>query len=317
MTEDWLTNHRHDFDVLHVHFGLESFSPVELGAALDAAHRGGHPVVHTVHDLDNPQLDAQPHHRSLLDVIVPAADRLVTLTAPAAAQIARRWDRGSTVLAHPTLLTALPAAVDGGASVDDGDDDDDGDTVRVGIHLRDLRPNIDAEGAVRAADRAARQLADEGRAVRIEVLMNERVRDDRAAQRVLAAAEASPFVHLRRTPRLSDAAIEAWLRGLDLFVLPYRHGTHSGWVELCFDLGVRVAGTDVGHFGAQHPADFTAVDLEDARTLADAVRGTVRTSEAERDAVIRARHRERLVERDAVRDAHTALYASALAEVSA
>ncbi|MCK2030658.1 hypothetical protein [Microbacterium galbinum] len=308
MTPAWIDDNADAFDVLHVHFGLESFSPAELSAALDAARRAGRAVVYTVHDLDNPQLEAQGHHRALLDVIVPAADRLLTLTVPAASEIEHRWGRASTVLPHPTLLTGIPSA-SAAAS------DSLADVVRVGMHLRDLRPNIDAERAVRAAVRAVRLLGDH-RAVHVDVLLNERVRDEATAVRIAAAIDA-PRVDLRRTPRLSDAGIEQWLRGLDVFVLPYRHGTHSGWVELCHDLGVRVAGTDVGHVGAQHPAGFSVIDLDDPLTLADAVRNTPLTRGDEREALLRTRRRERLAERDGVRAAHAALYASAIAEVSA
>ena len=56
LTSQWLASHGADFDVLHVHFGLESFSPGELREALETAHRVGRPIVYTVHDLENPQL---------------------------------------------------------------------------------------------------------------------------------------------------------------------------------------------------------------------------------------------------------------------
>lgn len=307
LTAEWLAAQAADYDVLHVHFGLESFSPEELRAALDAARAAGRPVIYTVHDLDNPQLVDQEPYLALLDVIVPAADHLLTLTPRTAAEIERRWGRRSRVLAHPTLLehaVASPGARD--------------EVIRVGIHLRDLRPNIDAERAVRAAVDAVALLTDEDLAVEVDVLMNERVRSDETAARVIAAAEAHPSVHVRRTPHLSDAEIEEWLVGLDLFVLPYHHGTHSGWVELCYDLGVRVAGTDVGHIRAQHPSDFTAVDLGDARTLADAVRQVSDAGDAaERPALIERRRLERRSERSSVRAAHAELYAAACAGVLA
>lgn len=308
MTPEWITVNADAFDVLHVHFGLESFSPAEVRAALDAARRAGRPVVYSVHDLDNPQLDSQSHHRALLDVVVPTADRLLTLTASAAAEIRHRWGRDSTVLPHPTLLSGIPETGEESGAPDD--------VVRVGMHLRDLRPNIDAERAVHAAARAARQLEADGRTVHVDVLMNERVRDEATALRVVDAADA-PHIGLRRTPRLTDAGIEQWLRGLDVFVLPYRHGTHSGWVELCHDLGVRVAGTGVGHFGTQHPTEFSVIDLDEPRTLADAVRSATPVRGAARETLLRVRRRERLAERDAVRAAHTALYSSILEEVPA
>ncbi|WP_144876127.1 glycosyltransferase [Microbacterium sp. 1.5R] len=314
MTAPWLSGHATEYDLLHVHFGLESFSPDELGAGLDAARQAGRPVVFTVHDLDNPQIVDQEPYRALLDVIVPAADRLVTLTSSAADEVERRWGRQALVLAHPTLLDETSA--DASASPRGHEDDD---AVRVGIHLRDLRPNIDAEAAVQVAVEAASLLADLDRPVEFEVLLNERVRDDLAAERVIAAADGHPAVRVRRTAYLDDAQIEDWLDGLDLFVLPYRHGTHSGWVELCYDLGVRVAGTDVGHIRSQHPSEFRVIDLRDARTLADAVTwaGDARHPSSVGVDHLATRRAERRDERQAVRDAHVRLYTDAVAEVSA
>ncbi|KJQ52627.1 hypothetical protein RS85_03520 [Microbacterium sp. SA39] len=307
LTAEWLVAHEADYDVLHVHFGLESFSPDELQGALDAARRVGRPVVYTVHDLENPQLVDQQPYRALLDVIVPAADRLLTLTEGASAEIRQRWGRESQVLAHPTLLERVVATGRG-----------DAEAIRVGIHLRDLRPNIAAEHAIHAAVGAAALLVEAGIPVQFDVLMNERVRDEEAAARVLATAERHPAVRVRRTPHLTDAEIEEWLGGIDLFVLPYHHGTHSGWVELCYDLGVRVAGTDVGHIGAQHPDDFTAIDLDDAQTLADAVQLTAGTPRpSERAGVVEERRNARAAEREAVRAAHADVYAAVCAEVRA
>lgn len=309
MTARWLSENAAEYDLLHVHFGLESFTTDEVRAGLDAAREAGRPVVFTVHDLDNPQIVDQQPYRALLDVIVPAADRLITLTPSAASEIERRWRRSSVVLAHPTLLEQTaerrPVA--------------DVDTVRVGIHLRDLRPNIDAEGAVRAAVQAVQLLDAEGQAVEIEILMNDRVRDDRAAHRVMAAADGHAAVRVRRTPYLSDAQIAEWLGGLDLFVLPYLHGTHSGWVELCYDLGVRVAGTDVGHIRSQHPSEFRVIDLDDPRTLADAVTwaGDAREPASSAGDRLAIRHAQRREQRDAVREAHARLYSDALTGVPA
>ncbi|PCE15492.1 hypothetical protein AUC47_11375 [Microbacterium sp. SZ1] len=320
MTAPWLSENAAEYDVLHVHFGLESFSPDDLRAGLDAARRAGHPVVFTVHDLDNPQIVDQEPYRALLDVIVPAADRLVTLTPSAAAEIERRWGRESSVLAHPTLLDEAAAPERETEPDADADADADADdTVRVGIHLRDLRPNIDAESAVRAAVDAARMWEGAGRRVAVEVLLNERVRDDRLADRVVAAAAGQTAVRVRRTPYLDDAEIQAWLSGLDLFVLPYRHGTHSGWVELCYDLGVRVAGTDVGHIRSQHPSEFRVVDLGDPRTLADALTwaGDARHPSSVVGDHLANRRAERSEERRAVREAHARLYSDVIAGVPA
>ena len=53
-------------------------------------------------------------------------------------------------------------------------------------------------------------------------------------------------------------------------MLPYRFGTHSGWLEACFDLGTAVIAPSCGFYGQQHPCGvFTyTVDL----TLTGAIR---------------------------------------------
>ncbi|WJL96598.1 glycosyltransferase [Microbacterium sp. ET2] len=308
LTTAWLRANSENVDALHVHFGLESFSPAELGSALAAARDLELPVVYTVHDLENPQLRDQTAYGELLDIIVPGADHLITLTAGAGAEVAHRWGRECEIIPHPLLAGH---AGEGPARAPRGE------TVRVGMHLRDLRPNIDAAAAVRAAAEAAKSLEGGDAPVVIEILLNERVRDVDLAARLETVAAQHPSVHMRRTARLSDADIEAWLTGLDLFVLPYRHGTHSGWVELCFDLGVPVAGTAVGHVASQHPSSFRVIDLDDPATLAAAIRRSrVARQAADQPAARDTRHRARRHERDEVRAAHLALYRRAIAEVA-
>jgi len=54
MTPEWLAAHARDYDVLHVHFGLESFSPAQVRAGLDAAVavKGVHLVHAATADVD-------------------------------------------------------------------------------------------------------------------------------------------------------------------------------------------------------------------------------------------------------------------------
>lgn len=306
VTPAWIDAHAAEFDLLHVHFGLESFDADEIAAGLAAARRAGRPVVYTVHDIDNPQLIDQAPYRAILDTLVPAADRLVTLTDAAAEEIRRRWDRDSVVLPHPTLLTGEPEAV-----ADRSTGTDAASPIRVGVHLRDLRPNIEAVGAVTALTAAADRL---GEHVDVTILMNDRVRDAALAEQVVAAA--GDRIRITRVGRLSDADVERWIAQLDLFLLPYRHGTHSGWVELCWDLAVPVAGTPVGCVGAQHPSDFFAIDLERPATLVAAIDEARRRRAVGRADEVRRRRRSRLAERDVVRDAHTALYRAAWERVA-
>lgn len=51
---------------------------------------------------------------------------------------------------------------------------------------------------------------------------------------------------------MGDAELHQWAGGLDVLALPYRHGTHSGWLELCWDLGTSVLAPSVGHYAEQH-----------------------------------------------------------------
>lgn len=302
LTSAWLEAYGDDVDVLHVHFGLESFSADELRSALDTARRRGIPVVYTVHDLDNPQLTDQAPYRALLDVIIPTADRLLTLTAGTADEVHQRWGADARVLPHPTLLDTPPSPAP--RVQEDG-------PVRIGVHLRDLRPNIAAEEIVRDALAASELLASAGVPATIEILLNDRVRDDATATRIAAAADGHPHVDVRRTAYLPDQAVEEWISGLDLFVLPYHHGTHSGWVELCYDLGVRVAGTDVGHLREQHPDDFSPIVLGEPQTMVEAVRVAASTRASNDDRAERRERRraERIAERQSVRTAHADLYA--------
>lgn len=50
----------------------------------------------------------------------------------------------------------------------------------------------------------------------------------------------------------TDAELWDYLAALDLYVLPYRFGTHSGWLEACVDLGTGVLVPDIGCYSEQH-----------------------------------------------------------------
>jgi hypothetical protein len=60
----WITAHADQFDVMHVHFGVESLSSAALERGLLALRAVGRPLVYTVHDLTHPQLAAAAISRS-------------------------------------------------------------------------------------------------------------------------------------------------------------------------------------------------------------------------------------------------------------
>jgi glycosyltransferase involved in cell wall biosynthesis len=303
----WVAANRDRFDVMHVHFGTESYPEAHLRSLVRALRASGRPLVYTLHDLENPQLTDQARHLAHLDLLVPAADAVVTLTAGAAATIERRWGRTAEVVPHPHVL-ALDADIPIGER---------SDAVVVGAHLRDIRPGMDAVRAVATLLDAVDRLRAQGVPAVGRVQVNERVRDEAARDQVAALVAAHPAAELRRSERLSDAALARSLADLDAVVLPYRTGTHSGWVELCWDLGVPVAGPRVGHVGEQHPEDFAEFPAGDGDTLARAVRrliaGAPRPGSAGRAALVAGRRLRRIVSAGAVTAAHTAIYARVLA----
>jgi hypothetical protein len=69
----------------------------------------------------------------------------------------------------------------------------------------------------------------------------------------LAAAAGRGEIDLRVHDCFSDEELWSYLESLDVSVLPYRFGTHSGWLEACHDLGTAVIAPTCGYFGAQRP----------------------------------------------------------------
>ncbi|MCJ0701615.1 glycosyltransferase [Frigoribacterium faeni] len=310
----WIRAHADGADLLHIHFGTESFDVAHLVDAVDAAHAVGWPVVQTVHDLDHPQLaDAdQGRYVAQLDALLPRVDAVLTLTEGAAAEIARRWGVEAVVVPHPRLLgsdfTADTAPIGFAA-----------DGRVVGLHLKDLRPGVDGPGATTALVAALDLLRARGDAVTGEVRLHRSVRDSAARDEVRRLCAASDAVVLVEHDRLDDTALAAGLARLDACVLPYRHGTHSGWLELCWDLGVPVVAPDTGHYADQHddPTVASARFAADGSALADALDGVLRAGArpgtTHRRDIITARSAERdRVDRDVVR-AHLAVYRAALA----
>ena len=302
----WLEEHAAEIDLVHVHFGSESYTADELAATVETLRRLGLPLIYTVHDLENPQLSDQAAHRAALDTLVAGADELTTLTAATATEVERDHGRTSTVIPHPTLIEGEALPTGRGHSA-----------TRIGVHLRDLRPNIDGVGTTATLVRAVADLRARGTDVEAVVRLNENVRDAEAAASIEALTRNADGVTLARSARLDDDALAGWLADLDACVLPYGHGTHSGWAELCYDLAVPVLGTRVGHIAAQHPGDFHAfrvgdpVSLERAIVEAAAPGWSVPGTAARAAEVVR-RRAERLDERDRVRQAHVALYRRSL-----
>lgn len=239
----WVREHAGEFDLCHVHFGFDARSPEQLQALVDALRDSGRPLVYTVHDLSNPHHDDPTLHSAQLDVLVPAADALVTLTPGAAAEIRRRWGREARVVPHPhvaedaVLRRPRPRRAE----------------FVVGLHLKSLRANMDPVGVLEPLLEVVPSLP---RAVlrvdaHTDVMTPGFTRHDPALAALLRSAAEAGRLELHVHDFFDDEAFFAYLQAIDLSVLPYRFGTHSGWLEACYDVGTRVLAPDCGFYAEQ------------------------------------------------------------------
>jgi beta-1,4-mannosyltransferase len=311
-----------DFEVMHVHFGFDDRTPAqlrELVAALRARRRG---LVLTVHDLRNPHHADPALLRAQLDVLLPAADALVTLTDGAADEVLAAWGRRPTVLPHPhvvdlDVVRRVRAARDAARSAAGADTA----PPRVGVAVKDLRANTDV---LRLLPALAALSADGVRpVVSIHRSTHEHPRDDRAARLVAAldGARDAGTIELVVHEPLDDAALWSAVAGLDAMVLPYRFGTHSGWLEMCHDLGTSVVAPDTGHYAAQgadatYATDADAPDGEGADT-ASVVAAVHRALAARATGLPGLDADGRHAQRVAVAAAHDAVYRTVLRSVVA
>jgi hypothetical protein len=119
---------------------------------------------------------------------------------------------------------------------------------------------------------------------------------------------------------LTDDDLYRSVAALDACVLPYRHGTHSGWIELCFDLAVPVLAPMGGHWLDQHhePGAVMAFDPNSGESLAAAITAYIIDHAGEDRHTLRMqRRRQRQQEGLVIARAHLDVYQSALDRVAA
>lgn len=306
----WIRDNADAFDLMHVHFGMESLPEGRLEAALRELAAQRRPLVYTAHDLSNPQLTDQARHDADLDLLMQHATSLITLTDGAAEEIADRWNRDAAVIPHPEVV-----------QVDDGTPAGrSGGPYTVGVHLRDLRPSIDTVSAVQTLISGLIELRHTGVAAAGRVFVNDEVRDTDALAEVVQLVSDRPDCELVGRARVPDDELHREIADLDAAMLPYRHGTHSGWAELCWDLGVPVIGPEIGHMHEQHPDDYESYILGDARSLSRAVRAVLTTGtrpgSPERRELMEQRATARRAARSEIGRAHAEVYRRALASLA-
>jgi hypothetical protein len=299
----WVSDNHERFDVFHVHFGFDAIGPEVLTDVVQELKMHHKPLVYTVHDLRNPHHPEPEAHAGQQDVLVAAADELVTLTPGAAQIIWRRWERHARVLPHPHVLDRdrieRPRVR--------------ADRFIVGLHAKSLRANMDPLPVVAALATIVSGLPN----ARLQIDVHDEIFDPDNhwfAPEVGAALvdyRDHPQVDVRVHPYFSDDELWEYLASLTVSVLPYRFGTHSGWLEACFDLGTAVISPSCGFYHQQRPCGVFQFDegAFDEPSLYRAVNEAYLRWVA-REPAPRATWTERLAERRELARAHRHIYQS-------
>ncbi|SMQ71821.1 glycosyltransferase family 1 protein [Agreia sp. VKM Ac-1783] len=303
---EWVREHADDFDIFHLQFGFDARTPDQLRELVAELRRQGKPLVYTVHDLRNPHHHSPAEHDAQLDVLVPAADAVITLTDGAAYEIKRRWARRAIVLPHPHVVDFETMRRVQHDRLDARPDSGDGE-FRIGLHLKSLRANMNPVPVVGALLDTIDGLP--GAVLQIDghrdLLEPTGLRYDEGLADLLREAAEAGRIDLRIHDYFDDAHLWQYLASLDLSVLPYRFGTHSGWLEACRDLGTAVLAPTCGYYRDQAPVMLYLHD--DDGLDADSLGCAVARAYYDRPSFsITVDERRR--QRDAVSDAHAALY---------
>lgn len=298
---EWLQSHHHEFDVFHLHFGFDALTPEEMEQFTQLLQHYEKPLVYTVHDLRNPHQRDSAAHRAVLDRLVPAADALITLTPGARDEIHQRWDREAVVLPHPHVVPRAWMTRPRPRT----------EHFVIGLHAKSLRASMDP---LPVLDALRRSLDAWPEAV-LQVDVHDEIFDPASywyapevGQRILDL-EGAPQVDVRVHPYFSDDELWTYLSSIDVSVLAYRFGTHSGWMEACHDLGTGVVVSDCGFYGEQRPSEMFGFDEHadlDVDSLVKAV-GAFRGCPPQRPSWTR-----RWAERRMLAVSHAEIYASVL-----
>lgn len=300
----WLAAHLDEVDVVHAIAPPASLPPEELAQAVAAIKDSGTPLVFTAYHLRDPHGGAADRYAEQLDVLVPAADAVVTLTETAAAELRRRWDVEARVLPHPHAVDFVrmrqlrPRF---------------GARFKVGVHLGNLRTAVDPAGLLEA-------LADAVDAVEggyLVATVNDAAADRGSAsydpvrlRQVEDAVRGVGTVHVSRP--LSEPSLWDYLFSLELCVLPGLRGSHSIWPEACYDLGTQLAlPGDTHAAGQQESHGFDLLDdgcSPDPASVVSAVKEAASVHRS--DGALRADPLARWQQRVDLAEALRALYAS-------
>lgn len=300
----WVEDHYLDFDVHHVHFGFDDRSPAQLAELAVSLRAHDRPLVVTVHDLRNPHHTDREEHDAQLDVLVPAADAVVTLTSGAAQEIEQRWDRRAEVIAHPHVVP-LGEMRHRQARRESGSREE----FRVGVHAKSLRACMDPAVVIPTLVEVLREVPGGVLQVDVHTDVAAAAGARHSPELMEVARRFGDEIDLRVHDYFTDDELHDYLAGLDVSVLPYRFGTHSGWLEACRDLGTIVIAPTCGHYADQGPVKSYVLD--DHTYEPDSLVRAVWAAWA--DPVSAVPVRDRVEQRRAVARAHRRLYEHVLA----
>jgi hypothetical protein len=297
----WVREYAADFDVMHVQFGFDAQDASALAELVAELRRCGKGLVYTAHDLRNPHHLDRRAHDAHLDVLIPAADEVITLTPGAAAEISRRWGREPVVLPHPHVIEF--------DRFRSGRPDRNGWTV--GVHAKSVRASMAPLPVIAALADVVQELPGARLQVNVhhDVADPDGARHDPVLMRRLRNAASSGLLDLVVHDCFSDDELWDYLESLDLSVLPYRFGTHSGWLEACYDLGTTVLAPTCGYFAQQRPCLSYRHDEHDLDV--ESLQAAVRTAYEQRP-LWQAGLADRRQEREDLAAAHRAVYDSVL-----
>ncbi len=297
----WVGVNHDRFDVFHVHFGFDAIEPECLLSVIEDLAAHDKPLVYTVHDLRNPHHGDPRAHADQQDVLVSAASKLITLTPGAAEAVRNRWGRQCHVVPHPHVLCRKRIEEPREA----------GDRFVVGLHTKSLRANMDPFPIVEALVDILSVLPH---AV-LQIDVHDEIFDSTnhwfapEAGAALLSYDRYEHVDVLIHPYFSDGELWQYLSSLAVSVLPYRFGSHSGWLEACFDLGTAVIAPSCGFYGQQRPCGVFEFDEDrfDADSLERAVIDAYCAWEAGRPAP-RATWPARRAERSGIAEFHRETY---------
>ncbi|CAN5922335.1 hypothetical protein BH23ACT10_BH23ACT10_11370 [soil metagenome] len=306
----WIEAHADQFDVYHVHFGFDAADPERLHDVCRVLRRHGKPLVYTAHDLRNPHQVNRGIHDRQIAVWLEHADAVLTLTHGAAEELRRRFGVAAAVLAHPHVvpLEQMAERVARRAAVRRSS------RPRVGLHLKSLRPNMAAVEVLSTLGRLAEYEPCEVVVdVHHDVVDPGGINHDSTVVELLRRLSNDGTITVRVHDYFDNDEFFDYLATLHVSVLPYRYGTHSGWLEACRDLGVAVVAPDCGYYAEQGAtASFTCNEIGGLvpETLLRAVAAALRdrASPVGVDA--------RRIQREEIAAFHAALYRRLLADTS-